>query len=147
MIEGPYGRLHEGVRTQDKVLLMASGIGVTPMRALLESMPQQPGDVTLVYRVHSPSDVLFHGELASLSQRQGARVITVPGPRIRERPSWLPHDAAHLDDVEALVELVPDVAERDVYLCGNPEWMEHARDAVLGAGVPAERVHVERFVW
>ena len=147
MIEGPYGRLHEGVRTQDKVLMMASGIGVTPMRALLESLPQHPGDVTLVYRVHSPSNVLFHNELASLSQRHGARIITVPGPRIRERESWLPQSAAHLDDVEALLELVPDVAERDVYVCGNPEWMEHARDAVLTAGVPADRVHLERFVW
>jgi ferredoxin-NADP reductase len=129
------------------VLLMASGIGVTPMRALLEGLPQRPGDVVLLYRVHSSADVLFRDELAALALERGARVVTVPGPRIRGRDSWLPEAAAHLGDVEALVHLVPDVAERDLYLCGNAQWMEHARNAALGAGVLPDRIHVERFVW
>ena len=55
--------------------------------------------------------------------------------------------AEHLGDVEALVHLVPDVAERDVYLCGNAQWMEHARAAAVGAGARPDRIHVERFVW
>jgi ferredoxin-NADP reductase len=55
--------------------------------------------------------------------------------------------AEHLDDVEAFVHLVPDVAERDVYLCGNAQWMEHARAAAVGAGARPDRIHVERFVW
>jgi len=147
LVEGPYGRLHEGVRTGDKVLLMASGIGVTPMRALVEGLPQQPGDVVLIYRIHSSADVLFRDELAALAAERGARVVTVPGPRIPGRDSWLPLSAAHLGDVEALVQLVPDVAERDMYLCGNAQWMEHARAAAVAAGVEPSRVHVERFVW
>ncbi len=147
LVEGPYGRLHAGVRTRPKVLLMASGIGVTPMRALVEGLPQAPGAVVLVYRVHSLSDVLFARELAEISGRTGARVVTVPGPRRRDRPSWLPQGAAHLTDLEALLHLVPDVAERDVYVCGNADWMVHARDAALSADVPAERIHLERFVW
>jgi ferredoxin-NADP reductase len=147
LVEGPYGRLHEGVRTRTKVLLLASGIGVTPMRALVEGLPQEPGDVVLVYRVHSVSDVLFERELAQISARTGARVVTVPGPRIRERPSWLPAAASHLSDVDALTRLVPDVADREVYVCGNAGWMDHARDALLAADVPAERIHLERFVW
>ncbi|HEU4330616.1 MAG TPA: ferric reductase-like transmembrane domain-containing protein [Lapillicoccus sp.] len=146
-VEGPYGRLHEGVRSGDKVLLMASGIGVTPMRALLEGLPQRPGDVVLLYRVHSIADVLFRDELAALALDRGARVVTIAGPRIRGRDSWLPDSAAHLEDVEALLHLVPDVAERDLYLCGNAQWMEHARNAALGAGVLPDRIHVERFVW
>ncbi len=147
LVEGPYGRLHAGVRTGDKVLLMASGIGVTPMRALLEGLPQRPGDVVLLYRIHSPADVLFRDELAALASERGARVVTVPGPRIRTRNSWLPASAKHLDDVDALVHLVPDVAERDVYLCGNAQWMEHVRSAAVRAGCPPDRIHVERFVW
>ena len=146
-VEGPYGRLHDGVRLGEKVLLMASGIGVTPMRALLEGLPQRPGDVVLLYRVHSPADVLFRDELAALAAERGARVVTIAGPRIRGRDSWLPDSAAHLEDVEALLHLVPDVAERDVYLCGNAQWMEHARNAAIGAGVHPDRIHVERFVW
>jgi predicted ferric reductase len=147
LVEGPFGRLHEGVRSGPKVLLMASGIGVTPMRALLEGLPQDPGDVVLLYRVHSSADVLFRDELASLAAAKGARVVTVPGPRIPGRDSWLPVSAEHLGDVEALVHLVPDVAERDLYLCGNAQWMEHARTAAVDAGVTTGRIHVERFVW
>jgi len=113
----------------------------------VEGLPQEPGDVVLVYRVHSVSDVLFESELAEISGRTGARVVTVPGPRRRDRPSWLPEGAAHLGDVDALRHLVPDIAERDVFLCGNAGWMEHARVAALEAGVPADRLHLERFVW
>ena len=64
-----------------------------------------------------------------------------------EQVMGLPVSAEHLDDVEAFVHLVPDVAERDVYLCGNAQWMEHARAAAVGAGARPDRIHVERFVW
>ena len=93
------------------------------------------------------ADALFVEELHELARTGSVRVVLVPGPRIRERPSWLPQTAAHLDDVEALRRLVPDVAEREVYLCGNAQWMDHARAALAAAGVPPVRVHIERFVW
>jgi ferredoxin-NADP reductase len=69
------------------------------------------------------------------------------GPRIAGRASWLPQQAAGLSDAEALEQLVPDVADQDVYLCGADAWMDAARRATLAAGVPAERVHLERFSW
>ena len=57
----------------------------------------------------------------------------------------LPESAAHLSDVEALRHLVPDVAERDVFVCGSPQWMDHVVAAAEQAGVPREHLHVERF--
>jgi ferredoxin-NADP reductase len=39
------------------------------------------------------------------------------------------------------------VADHDVYLCGADAWMEAAQQAALAAGVPAERIHLERFTW
>ncbi len=145
LIEGPYGRMHPGVRTQRKVLLMGSGIGVAPMRALVDGLPQDPGDVALLYRVHSSSEVLFGDELAGIAARTGAKVITVPGPRVRSRESWLPAAAEHLTDADGLRHLVPDVAERDVYICGSPAWMRAAKAAAIAAGVPSDRVHLELF--
>ena len=65
--EGPYGRLHEGVRTRRKVLLMASGIGITPMRALLEELDQRPGDVTVIYRTSADQDRILVEELTGLA--------------------------------------------------------------------------------
>ena len=146
-VEGPYGRMHSGVRTRRKVTMLAGGIGVTPLRALLEELPQGPGDVTLVYRASSPDEVVFRDELDVLAAERGARVFYAIGPRVAGRDSWLPAHAAHLSDADALRQLVPDVAEHDVYLCGADAWMEAAGQAALAAGVPAERIHLERFTW
>jgi predicted ferric reductase len=143
--EGPYGRMHEGVRTRAKVLLMASGIGITPMRALLEELDQGPGDVTLIYRARSEGDRILVDELSALAAARGARFFVVTGPRARGRDSWLPQHAAHLGDVQALRQLAPDVAGQDVFICGSPGWMDAAEVAALGAGVPREHIHIERF--
>jgi predicted ferric reductase len=147
LIEGPYGRLHAGTRTRRKVTLLASGIGVTPLRAVLEELDQAPGDVTLVYRARGPHDLVHKAELDALAARTGARVFYVLGRRVPGRDSWLPQTAAHLGDAEALLQLVPDVAGHDVYLCGAESWMDAAKAAALGAGVPARHIHEERFSW
>jgi len=147
LFEGPYGRLHGGVRTRRKVLLMASGIGITPMRALLEELDQRPGEVTVLYRAGSERDRILVDELTSLAGRRQAGLFVVTGHRVRQRSSWLPAHAAHLGDVEALLQLVPDVATHDVFICGSPGWMDAAEQAVIGAGVPPQHVHLERFVY
>src|SRR5664280_1487015 len=90
LFEGPYGRLHGGVRTRRKVLLMASGIGITPMRALLEELDQRPGEVTVVYRAGSHQDRILVDELTSLAGTRQARLFVVTGHRATARSSWLP---------------------------------------------------------
>ncbi|MEJ2579966.1 MAG: ferredoxin reductase family protein [Kineosporiaceae bacterium] len=147
LFEGPYGRLHSGVRTRPKVTLLASGIGVTPMRALLEELDYAPGELTLIYRAGQERDLVLRQEIDDLAAARGAQVFYVSGHRARNRSSWLPESAEHLSDVEALRELVPDIAEHDVYLCGADAWMRAARTAARQAGVPAERLHLERFTW
>ena len=146
-IEGPYGRLHEGVRARHKVLLLAGGIGVTPLRGLLESLPQEAGDVTLVYRASHEHDLVLRSEIEALARSRGARVFYAIGPRVAGRHSWLPQTAAGLSDVDGLRQLVPDVADHDVYLCGADGWMDAAERAVLGAGVERDAIHLERFSW
>lgn len=147
LFEGPYGRLHPGVRTRTRVTLMAAGIGITPMRALLEALPAGPGDLTLLYRVPSVDDLTFREELDALATDRGARVYYLPGHRVPDRASWLPSTAAHLGDAQALQQLVPDIRHHDVYLCGAPAWMDAARAAALESGVPADHIHSERFSW
>ncbi|HYN29923.1 MAG TPA: ferric reductase-like transmembrane domain-containing protein [Dermatophilaceae bacterium] len=147
LLEGPHGRLHEGVRTRRKVLLLASGIGITPLRALLEEIDAAPGEVTVIHRVGSASDAVLAEETRALAVARGARLVLVEGARIRDRHSWLPRRAAHLSDAEALGELVPDLPAHDVFLCGSPGWLDAARAAVRGAGVPDRQVHVERFAY
>ncbi len=147
LVEGPYGRLHPGVRTRRKVLLMGAGIGIAPIRSLMEGLEQRPGDVVVLHRATSAAHRVLGHELATLAQARGARYVAIDGPRVPDRDSWLPVAAAHLTDVEGLRHLVPDLADREVYLCGSGPWMDAARAAAIAGGVPAGCVHVERFAY
>jgi predicted ferric reductase len=147
IVEGPYGRLHAGVRTRRRVTLIANGIGITPMRALMEALPYAPGELTLIYRVADEESSIFRDELALLATERGADVVYVPGPRATARESWLPARAASVPDADALLAIAPHLPDSDVYICGNPAWMELVREAALDAGVPSRNVHFERFAW
>jgi len=147
LIEGPYGRLTGERRVGEKVLMLACGIGITPMRALLEDLPFAYGDATLVYRARSEADVIFRKELDELGERRGVDVYYLVGPRIRSRESWLPKGASSWHDVDALLHLVPDLPQRDAFVCGPDAWMTAASLALTEAGLPEDQLHQERFTW
>jgi ferredoxin-NADP reductase len=133
--EGPFGVFTARARRRDRVLLVAGGIGITPVRALLEELD---GDVTVVYRVVNEEELLFLDELEGIAARTGARVLTVVGDHRTE-------EGRRLLTVEHLRELVPDAAERDVFLCGPPAMTDALESTLRAAGVPRSHVHVERF--
>jgi predicted ferric reductase len=147
LMEGPYGRLTRGARRRRKVTLVASGVGITPLRALLEELRYRPGEAVLLYRARSEAEFLFRAELDLLAARRGVRVVYLPGPRVPDRNSWLPAGAATFEDDEALRRLVPDIEEHDVYVCGPQPWTEAVVAAARAAWVPAGQIHTERFAW
>ena len=80
--------LLNGVRTRRKVTLLAGGIGVTPLRALLEELEQGPGDVTLVYRAHSADDLVLDPSHVSLAKETKPIVIVpIPGLHLGVLPA------------------------------------------------------------
>ena len=132
--EGPYGVATTSHREGRGVLLVAGGVGITPMRALFESVELSRGeDLTLVYRSRTDADVLFRAELDEIAARRGARVVHVRGP------------GRDLLGVDALLDLVPDLAWRDVYVCGPLGLMDAVRRATREAGLPRRQLHEERF--
>jgi predicted ferric reductase len=143
MLEGPYGALTADVRTRHRVTLMASGIGITPLRALIEDLP--PG-TTLLYRASGEHDVVLRAELDAIAAARGDRVMYLLGPRARDG-SWLPASWGHVGEAAALRHLVPDIAAQDVYVCGPDPWTDAAVAALHAADVPTEQVHLERFTY
>ncbi len=132
--EGPYGAITSARRTRRSVLLIAGGVGITPMRALFETLHLAPGgDLLLLYRARNPEDVLFRREIDDIAARRGARVVYLVG--------------ANRDGLSAngLQVLVPDIAARDVFLCGPPGLTSAVRKSLRQAGVPPQSVHEERF--
>ncbi|MFD3583225.1 ferric reductase-like transmembrane domain-containing protein [Streptomyces sp. NPDC058683] len=147
LIEGPYGTLTARRRTQPRILLIAAGIGITPMRALLEDTPYSPGQTTLIYRYSEEQHAVFADELRHIAARRGVELIFLPGPR-RADTSWQAAGPAHPgDDAQVLKSLVPDIAHRDIYVCGPPTWITAVRKAAHGAGAHRDTVHTEEFAW
>jgi ferredoxin-NADP reductase len=143
-VEGPYGVLTGARRTRPKVTLIAGGIGIAPIRALLESLPGRPGELTLVYRASHPLDLVFRRELDQLADHRGARIHYVVG----HRPGG--HDRGASGDPmgpAALRSLVPDIADQDVYLCGPAGLMQSVERHLRELGVPRRHVHAERFAY
>ena len=100
----PKGRTASSLRTctRRKVLLIAGGIGITPLRALLASMPASPGDLTLLYRAVSADDLIFRDELTQLGERRGIVLHALLGDVIGD-------DRTDQLGVPAIIQLVPDV--------------------------------------
>ncbi len=147
LFEGPYGRLTESVRSGRKVTMIASGIGITPLRALLEALPYRPGEAVLLYRARNEGQLLLRRELDALAARRGILVHYLLGRRVRGRASWLPAQYGAAADETILQYLVPDIAEHDVYVCGPDAWTEAVITSARGAGVPRPHIHSERFGW
>jgi predicted ferric reductase len=141
LIEGPYGRLTARARTADRVALIGAGVGITPLRALAEDLD---GDVVVLHRFRT--EPLFAREFAVLARERHLDLVPLPGRR-RGPDSWLGSGVGPTDDLTALLARVPDIAERDVYLCGPAPWTDLVHRTLRAAGTPADRVHTENFGW
>ena len=140
-VEGPYGALTGARRTRSRVLLVAGGIGITPLRALLEELPVRPGEMTLVYRASRPKDLVFRDELDAIARLNGATIHYIVGRRGSPGVADEPLGPASLGT------LVPDVRERDVFLCGPISMMDAVQRSLRVLGVPAAQIHSERFAY
>lgn len=129
--EGPYGAFTALHRTRSESLLIAGGVGVTPIRALLEELD---GHAVVIHRVTAERDAVLHDELRELAIAKGAEVHLVTGPPVPDRLA--PRE---------LARLVPDIAERDVFLCGPPPMMNAVLRTLADLGVPKQQIHFERF--
>ena len=96
------------------------------------------GDVVVIYRVVQDEDVIFRDELEELARERGITLVFVVGDHATE-------DGARLLSPAHLEELVPDIAERQVYVCGPPAMTEVLERNVRRASVPPRFIHVEKF--
>ncbi|GAA3489575.1 ferredoxin reductase family protein [Streptomyces cremeus] len=133
---GPFGALTAHRRTRRKVLLLAGGVGITPMRALFETLECAPGELTLLYRARNEAQLVLREELEAIARARGAGLRFLLGPSDGAYDPLAP---------QALRALLPDLAEHDVYLCGPPGMADAAMASLRRAGVPERQLHVEIF--
>ena len=134
--EGPYGALTTRRRRRPRVLLIAGGVGITPMRALFEVIDLPGKDVTLVYRASRQQDLVLKHELDEIAERSGARVVYLVGSS---------SDSANDMSAHALNRIVDDLSDHDVYLCASPRLAARVRHSLMDRGFPRHQLHEERF--
>jgi predicted ferric reductase len=146
MLEGPFGVFTEVVRTQPKVLLMAAGIGVAPIRALVASMAAKPGDVNVLYRVKDVNDAALLDELREICKTRGFTLTLSDGPSATER-EHLSREELEKREIDAILSIAPDVAHNDVFICGPIAWSRSVEKTLRKLNVPKYAIHSEEFAW
>ena len=133
-IEGPYGAFTRFSKTGNHVLLVGAGVGVTPLRALLEDLPHTT-DVVCVLRAGSEEQLPHLEEIRRLVDRRDGQLHVLTGPRDRVR----------MDEV--LPAVVPDLAGRDIYVCGPGGFTEDVEATARRWGADGEQIHSEAFAF
>jgi predicted ferric reductase len=144
-VDGPYGSFSVDHRPSRSVLLIAGGVGLTPMMSILRTLDHRRDrrPVCLVVGARHLSDLLFRAELSALSERMQLRVLEV----LSDPPDDWPGLRGRVD-AEILAVALPTRRERtdvDVYICGSPPMVGGVLTGLQRLAVPPQRIHTEQF--
>jgi predicted ferric reductase len=134
-VEGPYGAFTRHAAERDKLLLVGAGVGVTPIRAMLEDLPAD-ADVDVILRATTERELVLDEEVAELVERRGGRLHRLVGDR---REVSLTPDLIH--------GLVPDLGERELYICGPDGFTERFIAVARHLGLQRNHIHHEEFAF
>ena len=143
ILEGPFGIFTEARRTRVKTVLIGAGIGVVPIRALAEGLHANPGDITIIYRTRDPADSPLLEELKEISALRGHDLRLVTGKRPKSG-NWL---VANGTDEQGLQQLVPNIKDADVYVCGPVALTKQVEKSLEKLHLPKVQIHTEEFAW
>ncbi len=131
--EGPYGTFVADKATRGHVVLVGGGVGITPLRALLEEFDMTKS-IDVIFRASKDEDLVLRKELDELADARGARVHYLVGNR-----------QTHPMNAKYIMKFVPAFRDSDVYVCGPTPLVEAVREAALACGIPKNRFHDEAF--
>jgi predicted ferric reductase len=134
-IEGPYGAFTRHAAAGHKFALVAAGVGATPIRAMLEDLPHH-ADVDVVLRAGTPQELVLDDEIEQLVAQRGGRVHRLVGDR-----GQVPITP------RSVHALIPDLHQRDVYICGPDGFARRFIAVARHLGVDRSRIHHEEFAF
>jgi ferredoxin-NADP reductase len=134
-VEGPYGVFTHHATTMSNVALVAAGVGITPIRAMLEDLPAST-NVTVIVRATRAEDIVHAEEMKSLVAAREGRYYEIVGNR----------DEANLDD-NMLSQLITNISTHDIFVCGPAGFTDAVVASARRLGVPHAQVHHESFTF
>ncbi|WP_027499834.1 ferredoxin reductase family protein [Rhodococcus sp. UNC363MFTsu5.1] len=142
-LDGPHGVFTPDRNEGPGFVLIAGGVGITPMISILRTMADR-GDrrpQVLYYASRSEDDITFDEELEELRRRLDLTIV-----HIIERPSAGWEGERGFLDRDILARHLPARHQSMQYfICGPAPMLAAVEDALTALGVPAERLHTERF--
>lgn len=139
IIDGPLGLFVEKRARRDKFLFIAGGIGITPLRAMIESLAPQKKDIVLLCGSRTEKDIAFKKEFDDI--RSMAPWVVIHNVLGTPTPGF----ESGFIDKEKVVRLVPDFYAREVFLCGPPLMMKATVENLKQLGFSEKYIHFERF--
>jgi predicted ferric reductase len=138
LADGPYGAFTAVLRRRRRVLLIGGGVGVTPLRAIAESLEGNPRDVIFAQRASSEHELLMVDELLRMQRAQKLTFLPILGRRGKSPKDDPMHPTR-------LREAIPDLREREVFICGSPGMVAATIRNLRRAGVNRRSIHSELF--
>ena len=134
-VEGPYGALTSKQARHRTAVLIAGGVGITPLRTLFETLPAT--GITLLYRASTETDLILRDEIDTIARQRHATVHYLTGHRRRGDADPLSATSLH--------RLLGNLREQDIYLCGPPGMTAAVRRALHELGAGDADIHEETF--
>jgi ferredoxin-NADP reductase len=143
-VSAPAGRFVFTGEEANAVALVAGGVGITPLMAILRYLTDRrwKGDIYLVFAARTRSDVIFFEELRRLESTFTNLHVTVILSGENDA-SWT--GARGRISSQLLSKAVPRLAELPIYLCGPDGMMQGVRALLATLGVPETHLKTEVF--
>jgi ferredoxin-NADP reductase/DMSO/TMAO reductase YedYZ heme-binding membrane subunit len=144
-VSAPAGKFVFTGTEAERVVLIAGGIGITPMMSVVRSLTDRGwrGDIFLLFSVKAVRDVIFREELAYLQNRFPNLRVRVVVSRDPETAWDGPRGQVTRD---VIAGFIPNLTSGPVLLCGPAPMMTAMREILIGMGVPDSEVLQEKFV-
>jgi len=144
-VSAPAGKFFFAGHEAERVVLIAGGIGITPMMSVVRSLTDRgwTGQMYLVFSVRKKEDIVFAHELADLQERWKNLHVSIT---LTNDPDAAWDGARGQITAELLAKLVPDLKHGPVMLCGPDPMMTGMRKLLVGVGIPDGEIHQEAFI-
>jgi glycine betaine catabolism B len=144
-VSAPAGRFVFTGEESDRVVLIAGGVGITPLMSIVRYLTDRcwTGDIYLVFSARKQADLIFWEELGYL-QRRFANLHVCATLSQEPGSDWMGRRGQITK--ELLTAFVPELARLPVYLCGPDAMMAGTRQMLGELGVPESAVKTEAFV-
>ncbi|NUP51459.1 MAG: ferric reductase [Catenulispora sp.] len=134
LLDGPYGAFTGVLRRRRGVVMIGGGIGTTPLRAIAETLPGRRRDIVFIQRASKTADLVLTRELEALDR--AGRIIYIPAVGSRKNDPL---------SADRLLDLVPDLGDRDIFICGSAGMTAATVRNLRRAKVRRGRIHTEIF--